>query len=810
MPCVFINISIVIFQETEDLSVETADQSIREDEDKAATEQRMEGEESRKAVKPSSRIPTFQSSLARKRTTTPSAESSSLPVKTDGPIRESLIKEKGIASGEPLKTKLPVFGDRETTLSPRIHSSSTENLSPSCSSGDLISETPEDAPFSPKRNDSFEQKTCDGSSEGLEGSLQRPSLRAETEPHVTSSISELSNATLSASIESITKGDEDLNVSAPQDEIKSSDLSFCTSKEHLPMLSVRMEPSEQQKPCEDMDSAVEDSEKASLKELTWPLDEVKQEVFEDTEKQCPLLKKNEKHSSEVLSKTPLKQESLHVSHKTKTVESKQLEHHKHTPKTSEARGKSFALFCFFPTFLLLLGGFGQHIWLYGVPKSVSHLMVQLELHWLEGLWLPQAECSKDCRLTLVESLPEGMHFPSDSPHLQSISHTWNNLLKQANSSVDIAAFYFALRDLDTGITDPSSMKGKELFNRLKQLQSRGVNLQIAVNAPQTSRADTDELAGTGAEIREVDLQSVTGGIVHSKLWVVDKKHMYVGSANMDWRSLTQVKEVGVSVEDCSCLAHDALRIFGVYWEIGAQKNGSLPPYWPGRLSALSSSKYPFAVKFNGVPARVYLSSAPPQLATYGRSDDLSTILSVIADANEFIYVSVMDYIPMSQFTNPPRFWPAIDSALREAACARGVEVKLLVSCWSHSPGAMFVFLQSLAVLGKTPLSCNIHVNVFEVPSTPEQLLIPFARVNHAKYMVTDRVVYIGTSNWSENYFTHTAGVGLVVNQTGSVVEKRQQTVQNQLQEIFQRDWNSDYSDPLTENHVEYCRRKNKL
>ena len=45
----------------------------------------------------------------------------------------------------------------------------------------------------------------------------------------------------------------------------------------------------------------------------------------------------------------------------------------------------------------------------------------------------------------------------------------------------------------------------------------------------------------------------------------------------------------------------------VYWEIGGQKNASLPPYWPGRFSALSSSKYPLAVKFNGVPARVYLS-----------------------------------------------------------------------------------------------------------------------------------------------------------------------------------------------------------
>jgi hypothetical protein len=32
---------------------------------------------------------------------------------------------------------------------------------------------------------------------------------------------------------------------------------------------------------------------------------------------------------------------------------------------------------------------------------------------------------------------------------------------------------------------------------------------------------------------------------------------------------------------------------------------------------------------------------------------------------------------------------------------------------------------------------------FRVPSTPEQEKIPFARVNHNKYMVTDNAAYIG-------------------------------------------------------------------
>lgn len=36
-----------------------------------------------------------------------------------------------------------------------------------------------------------------------------------------------------------------------------------------------------------------------------------------------------------------------------------------------------------------------------------------------------------------------------------------------------------------------------VFEQLKQLESKGVKLQIAVNAPQTSTQDTAELATTG-------------------------------------------------------------------------------------------------------------------------------------------------------------------------------------------------------------------------------------------------------------------------------------------------------------------------
>uniref|UniRef100_A0A1A8V070 PLD phosphodiesterase domain-containing protein n=1 Tax=Nothobranchius furzeri TaxID=105023 RepID=A0A1A8V070_NOTFU len=471
------------------------------------------------------------------------------------------------------------------------------------------------------------------------------------------------------------------------------------------------------------------------------------------------------------------------------------------PVSSAQSTKSSRRWCLFLLWLLVLGGLGHHFWKYGVPSSVAQLSAQLELHWLEGPGLLLAPCSSDCRVQLVESIPVGL-YPA-SPSGPSIVDSWLRLLDRANSSVHIAAFYFTLQGSDEETTDPSDSQGRKVLGRLKQLQSKGVKLQIAVNAPQTSTKDTAELAAAGAQVREVDLRALTGGVLHTKLWVLDHKHFYLGSANMDWRSLSQVKEVGLSVEDCSCLAQDAFRIFEVYWSIGAN-SGSPPLFWPARLAALSSADRPLQLKFNGVPARVYLSSAPPQISPHGRADDLATILSVIDDAQKFVYISVMDYLPLSEFTEPPRFWPAIDSDLRAAACTRGVRVRMMVSCWEHSPASMFTFLQSLLVLSRPPLRCNIEVKIFSVPSTPEQRKTPFARVNHAKFMVTDRVVYIGTSNWSENYFTHTAGAGLVVNQTGSEVGEDQQTLQSQAEELFLRDWSSDYASSLSMDAVDFC------
>ena len=89
-------------------------------------------------------------------------------------------------------------------------------------------------------------------------------------------------------------------------------------------------------------------------------------------------------------------------------------------------------------------------------------------------------------------------------------------------------------------------KGELVFKKIKEAGlERGIRIRVAQNQPSKSAPDEDTrvLDSLGAAlVRNVDFNRLIGtGILHTKLWVVDGKHFFVGSANMDWRSLTQVK-----------------------------------------------------------------------------------------------------------------------------------------------------------------------------------------------------------------------------------------------------------------------------
>lgn len=51
--------------------------------------------------------------------------------------------------------------------------------------------------------------------------------------------------------------------------------------------------------------------------------------------------------------------------------------------------------------------------------------------------------------------------------------------------------------------------------------------------------------------------------VHTQFILADKSTFYVGSANLDWRALTQIKELGVVVENCPVIGHELDKVFQV-------------------------------------------------------------------------------------------------------------------------------------------------------------------------------------------------------------------------------------------------------
>lgn len=69
--------------------------------------------------------------------------------------------------------------------------------------------------------------------------------------------------------------------------------------------------------------------------------------------------------------------------------------------------------------------------------------------------------------------------------------------------------------------------------------------------------------------------------------------------------LFQLKELGVIVYDCSCLALDLHRIFSFYWQL--QYRDYIPSIWSKRVTAVFSRDQPLQLRLNNTDASAYVS-----------------------------------------------------------------------------------------------------------------------------------------------------------------------------------------------------------
>ncbi len=364
-------------------------------------------------------------------------------------------------------------------------------------------------------------------------------------------------------------------------------------------------------------------------------------------------------------------------------------------------------------------------------------------------------------IELVESVP--VETDLGSPHTKSTGQIWLEMIDSAHETIDMEIFYLSHQP-DKPLTP--------VINALKSAADRGVAIRILADAkmartyPQT--LDSLDLH-PDISVRRIDYFNNLGGVMHAKYFIVDGEQLFLGSQNMDWRALEQIHELGVRIRNRK-LSQLLEKIFELDWKLAFSSAPSMLPSLESETVINRNRPLAMAIR-PGDTVSVYPAFSPNPVTFTSLERDESEIIRLIDAAQQYIEIQLLSYKPVSD----KFFYEKIDNALRDAA-VRGVKVKMIVSDWNtRYPDIQF--LKSLQVIP------NIDIRISSLPEWSGGF-IPYARVEHCKYMVVDsEYLWIGTGNWGWSYFHNSRNISLIFRNHG---------LNRQVHEIFNISWTSPY------------------
>jgi phosphatidylserine/phosphatidylglycerophosphate/cardiolipin synthase-like enzyme len=367
---------------------------------------------------------------------------------------------------------------------------------------------------------------------------------------------------------------------------------------------------------------------------------------------------------------------------------------------------------------------------------------------------------------IVESAP--VETTMDNPDVRNAYGVWLEMINKAKRNLDLEQFYIS--------SEPNEPL-EDIITAVIEAGKRGVSVRIIADAGMSKTyPQTLEMLGRQKNIlvRLIDYRKISDGTMHAKYFIVDGEDVYVGSQNFDWRALKHIYELGVRIIDRRAAAVFA-DVFEMDWTLSGSENNRIE---------IPRKRYPTPYVLTGGedPLKYW-----PTFSPTGRIPDESLwdekqLVNLIDSAQADVYVHVLTYSPVASKNG---YYAVLDNALRRAA-TRGVQVHVMCADWSKRKPTID-YLKSLGVIP------NIEVKLSTIPEWSGGF-IPYARVDHSKFLVVDdRWSWIGTSNWEKSYFHNARNVGLVV---------ENKSINKILKKIYLKNWNSSYS-YLLKPEIEY-------
>jgi phosphatidylserine/phosphatidylglycerophosphate/cardiolipin synthase-like enzyme len=360
------------------------------------------------------------------------------------------------------------------------------------------------------------------------------------------------------------------------------------------------------------------------------------------------------------------------------------------------------------------------------------------------------------QIQLVESFPSETDLGnSDLPKAEAV---WMDMISRARQSIDVGQFYV------------QNVPHSSLDRVLKSMEAaaqRGIRIRFLVDEAFVKRYPDDTGKAveaikkwTNTEVRITNRWAKTGGVQHSKYFIVDGRDAFLGSQNFDWRALDHIKELGYRLRSPP-LVTSLNAVFQDDWDKANNKEAA---------QELDPQKFQPAVwkDADGTINSVSLKVSPNPDSKHPELWDLPPLLDMVRKAKSQVRITSMVYKPIFFDKRP---WTELESVLIEAA-QRGVKVQVMVDAKNKEQNF------------KALIAGGVEVGFVKIP-THSSGTIPYARLVHAKYMVVDdRMAWLGTSNLEGDYFYNGRNISLLF-ESPRFAES--------MSKVFDRYWTSTYT-----------------